>query len=446
MGHRDSLGSSSKVESGSDEKQVNVDLNHFDIVHVFGKEKLEEIQEKISKVTGLAFVTVDYKGEPVTKSISFTRFCQCVRENRITEQGCWSSDAYGAIQAATTQKSCIYFCPCGLLEVAIPLIVEGHYLGGFIGGQIKCQDAPKDIARLETIFDRTELLEQNGIDIELKDEATELTYEQFCNASELAAMIIRQMTESEISKLERHKTDHGKIETLKQENRNLKYQNKIKELKISSMSYEKNPHFVINTVTSIANLAMIEGATETNEALVVLAEYIKSMLNTNSFSYMMDEIDNVERYLQIQKIRHGEKLEYTIEIPEKMRMQRVPALILQPFVQQAVEHGICMNEDGGHIRIVGEYVGDDVVLYVEDDGPGLGNDYIEKYYSSFDETGSGDGIQQGVELVSRRIRTLYGKEYDITTEVVKGKGRKACIRYPKYFDERIDADVSDSNS
>ncbi|SDB23174.1 sensor histidine kinase [Eubacterium oxidoreducens] len=446
MGQRDSFESRGVVQTDSFEKQVNVDLNHFDIVHLFGKEKLEEIQEKISKVTGLAFVTVDYKGEPVTKSVSFTRFCQCVRGNHITEQGCWSSDAYGAIQAATTKKSCIYFCPCGLLEVAIPLIVEGHYLGGFIGGQILCEDAPKDIVRLEAIFDRTELIKQSGIDMSLKQEATKLTYEQFCNASELAAMIIRQMTESEISKLERSITDHGKIESLKQENKNLKYQNKLKELRISALSYEKSPQFVINTVTTIANLAMIEGATETNEALIVLAEYIKSMMNTDSFIYMIDEIDNVERYLQIQKIRHGDKLSYNIEIPEKMRMQRMPALILQPFVQQAVEHGISLNENGGLIQIVGRYVGDDVMIYVEDDGPGLGNEAIEQFYSTYDRYGDGDGIQQSIERVSRRIRTLFGKEYDITTEVVEGKGRKACIRFPKYFDERMDADESHPNS
>ena len=56
-------------------------FNNFDINHLFGKEKLEDIQEKISKATGLAFVTVDFKGEPVTEMTSFTDFCREIRRN-----------------------------------------------------------------------------------------------------------------------------------------------------------------------------------------------------------------------------------------------------------------------------------------------------------------------------------------------------------------------------
>ena len=131
-----------------DISDVEISLKNFDIVHLFGKEKLEAIQERISKVTGLAFVTVDFKGQPVTESTYFTEFCHCVRENKLTEQGCWSSDAYGAVQATITKKPSIYFCPCGLLEIAIPLIVRGHYLGGFIGGQVWCEDAPDSIVTI----------------------------------------------------------------------------------------------------------------------------------------------------------------------------------------------------------------------------------------------------------------------------------------------------------
>lgn len=51
-----------------------------------------------------------------------------------------------------TQKTNVYFCPCGLLEVAIPIVVRGHYLGGFIGGQIRCNDAPESISQLAAVM------------------------------------------------------------------------------------------------------------------------------------------------------------------------------------------------------------------------------------------------------------------------------------------------------
>ena len=425
---------------------VEINLNNFDIVHLFGKEKLEAIQERISKVTGLAFVTVDFKGEPVTESTYFTEFCHCVRENKLTEQGCWSSDAYGAVQATITKKPSIYFCPCGLLEIAIPLIVRGHYLGGFIGGQVWCEDAPDSIVRLENILGQPEILASSGIDLNLRKKATSLTYEQFCNVADLAAMIINQMTEYELSKLDGVKTDKGRIEALEREIQSLRYQKRQREMQIAGMENNNNSRFILNTLTSIANLSIIENATETNEALIVCIEYIKSLMNVNNnFWSLMEELDNVERYLKIQKLRYEERLNYTIEVPEKLRLQRIPANTLQAFVQQAVEHGVALKESGGLVKISVQYVDDDVVIFIDDDGPGLNNEQLEKFYGHFDNGIYSDGILQSIETASKRMRLLFGKEYDVVTEVVENHGRRVCIKYPRYFEEGVIGDVSDSN-
>ena len=91
--------------------------NELDILHLFGKEKLENIQKSLSKATGLAFVTEDYRGEPITESTSFSDFCRMARSDSQLSLRCKSSDAFGSIQAAVMQKPSVYFCPCGLLEV-----------------------------------------------------------------------------------------------------------------------------------------------------------------------------------------------------------------------------------------------------------------------------------------------------------------------------------------
>lgn len=437
----------SGLEPSIDERgDVEINLKDFDIVHLFGKEKLEAIQERISKVTGLAFVTVDFKGQPVTESTFFTEFCDCVRKNKLTEQGCWSSDAYGAVQATITKKPSIYFCPCGLLEVAIPLIVRGHYLGGFIGGQVWCEDAPDNVVRLENILGQPNLLKESGIDLELRKKASKHTYEQFCNIADLAAMIINQMTETELTKLERTHSDNGKVEELEREIQNLKFQIRKKDTQISNITHIHDSRFVLNTLTSIANLSVIENATETNEALMVCIEYIQSMMKAkNNVWPLLEELDNVERYLKIQKMRYEDRLNYSIEVSEKLRMQHIPANVLQPFVQQAVEHGVALKEDGGAVRISVQYVDDDVVIFVEDEGPGFNNDKLEKFFGHFDDGIYSDGILQSVEAASKRMRLLFGKQYDVVTEVMENKGRRACIRYPRYFDEGVIADVPDSN-
>ena len=114
----------------------------FDILELFGRKNLENIMQKIAAATGLAFVTVDYRGEPVTDSISFCSFCKRVQEDPERAKLCSAYNAFGAIQAAVFRNTNVYFCPCGLLEVAIPLEVQGQFLGGFIGGQNKCPGGP----------------------------------------------------------------------------------------------------------------------------------------------------------------------------------------------------------------------------------------------------------------------------------------------------------------
>ena len=407
---------------------TGINISDFDIIHLFGKEKLEEIQQKISKVTGLAFVTVDYKGEPVTEPTYFTDFCSCVRENEVTMRGCLSSDAYGAIQAATTKKTCIYFCPCGLLEVAIPLVVEGHYLGGFIGGQIVCDDAPDDIIRLETIFKRDELIADAGIDCALKQKAPKMTFEQFCDAADLATMVIEQLRDNEISNLRRSLDvkSHSSYTKAEQDS-----------IKLSSMNSATTLQFCLSTLTTIANLAMTEEAFETNEALVIFADFVKDMAtNRKTFWTISEEIDNVERYLNIRHMQLGERLNYSIEFPSEMNMWKIPQQILPVFVQLAIDCGIDMNEGGGVVKIAGNYTTKDVILTVEDDGPGLNNEQIEEYLAPFKRQSNDSGVLQSIEEMRNKIILLFGEEYDIHVESQAGRGRKVTIKYPRYINER----------
>ena len=417
-----------KELSDKESEITDISISDFDIIHLFGKEKLEEIQQKISKVTGLAFVTVDYKGEPVTEPTYFTEFCSCVRENETTVRGCLSSDAYGAIQAATTKKTCIYFCPCGLLEVAIPLVVEGHYLGGFIGGQIACDDAPDDIIRLETIFKRDEIIAEAGIDCSLKERAPKMSFEQFCDAAELATMVIEQLRDNEISHLKR--SMDGK--------NNSHSKNRDDEVKLSSMNSATTLQFCMSTLTTIANLAMTEEAFETSEALVIFADFIKDMaMNTKTFWTISEEIDNVERYLSIRQLQMGERLKYSIDVPAEMNMWKVPQQILPVFVQLAIDCGVDMKEDGGEVKISGTYSTKDVVFEITDNGEGLSREKIEEYLAPFKRQSSDSGVLQSVDEICNNLNVLFDGDCEVKIEATEGQGRHVVIKYPRYNNERI---------
>lgn len=199
-------------------------ISKFNIINLFGKETLENVQDKISKATGLAFVTVDYKGEPITKMTSFTHFCKIIRNKNDVLCACKASDAFGSIQAAVTQKSCVYFCPYGLLEIAIPIIVRGHYLGGFIGGQVRCDDAPEGTIRLENIINCSKDYKEDPKMKESLECATLYKYEKFVSVAELISLIINQLGEKEVFRVMQKSSLEKDVEVIN----NSKSKNKLK--------------------------------------------------------------------------------------------------------------------------------------------------------------------------------------------------------------------------
>lgn len=420
------------------ENNVNdIDINNLDIIHLFGKEALEDIQKKISGATGLACITVDYKGDPVTVPCSFTQFCQTVRQSQEACTLCHASDAFGAIQAAVTRKPSVYFCPCGLLEAAIPIIIKGHYLGGFIGGQVRCEDAPSDVARLENVMKQS-VYHQKEKSLEPWFESINIyPYEKFVHTANLISIIINQLSEKII-------IQQMQITGLEQELSHItaQYQKdimdrKLKNTEISCQS-QLNPYFLKNTLTSISNMAVIEDAEKTTKMLNTFIEYIKQLyISTQPYPYLFIELENIERYLEMQKIKMGDALSYCIQIPENMKLQRIPGQILLPYIEYAVFYGISLKRGGGDVIVTGSYQGDDVCIIVEDNGPGYSEEELIKRFEKFDRGHEGDSIGAGITNARLRLKALYGGKYDVVTENMIGKGRRCQIIYPKHCEERI---------
>jgi ligand-binding sensor protein/AraC-like DNA-binding protein len=228
------------VKVNDNNAQIDENLiTKFNIIDLYGKETLEDIQEKISKATGLAFVTVDYKGEPITKMTSFTKFCNEIRKSDEGACGCKASDAFGGIQAAVTQKICVYFCPCGLFEIAIPIIVRGHYLGAFIGGQVRCMDAPSGLSKLENVIGNSKKYKEDKRMQELFNSTPIYKYQKFLGVAELVVLIINQLGEKEAYRLMQKNSLKNELEQLKDHTKQLKIENNLNNYVVENFEINK---------------------------------------------------------------------------------------------------------------------------------------------------------------------------------------------------------------
>ena len=178
---------------------------------------------------------------------------------------------------------------------------------------------------------------------------------------------------------------------------------KLKELKakaeILSLQSRINPHFLYNSLNSIAGLAKSEPAKVEKMALS-LSDLFRYSINRKDdhMSTILEEINMVRSYLEIEKIRFGEKLSYNIDVDKIIENEQIPKYILQPLVENAVKHGTSNMEGKGEIKVTIEKVDNRIVLTVFDNGPAFPEGFV-----------SGTGLQSVYDL----LNLICGEEAEV---------------------------------
>jgi len=189
------------------------------------------------------------------------------------------------------------------------------------------------------------------------------------------------------------------------------------EANLRLLQAQIEPHFLFNTLSNVLSLIDTD-PTNGKSMLVDLIHYLRTSLSrTFPNPITLDqEIDMIRAYLNIQKIRMGERLRFTIELPDALREHPFPPMLLQPLVENAVKHGLEPKVDGGEITI--KAVEKDDLMRIEVMDTGLG-------FSSFQKVGVGIGN------VRERIKLLYGEKGRLILEENKPTGVRAIIEVPK---------------
>ena len=434
-------------------KSINISINekylegkedNFDIISIFGRKNLDEIQKIISDVTGLAFVTVDYRGEPVSEPTKFSNFCRKMRTDKNKRTLCKLSDASGSIIAATTKQTSIYFCPCGLLEVAIPIIINDKYLGGFIGGQVRCLDAPDSVMRLSknmipggANIPDTEIRAEKTKDVDISDLKI-YSYKEIVSIAKLVELIINQLTKQELISGHNQKKNLTRINELEDKIKRLEYQNNSLKEKVDTLKRDNNLFFMRNTFNMISNLAVIEDASKTNGAVLRYLDFIESGLDLDGNKTIRDEIRKVEKFIKLNKIRYSDRLDYNIKFEKDVLDINIPYSLILPFVYAGIYYTLNTEDIDLMINISISKVGKDIEILIEDNGTGQAITELENVYKIYGGNHEGNEIVKSIVDVQKFMTDTFGTEYRINTERIKGKGTKVYIKYPINFDEGFD--------
>jgi two-component system LytT family sensor kinase len=198
---------------------------------------------------------------------------------------------------------------------------------------------------------------------------------------------------------------------------------RVAQAELRALRAQISPHFIYNALAAVAG-DIHARPEEARDLLIDFAEFTRYLFRDGrSYVTLGEEIEHVERYLRLERARFRDGLRITVDVPIETRSAVVPAMSVQPLVENAVRHGVERQAGRGQVAISARIVGGDVELRVSDDGVGIESDRLEAVLA-----GAGGGI--GVSNVDARLRATFGERYALRIESELGEGTTAVMTVP----------------
>lgn len=224
-----------------------------------------------------------------------------------------------------------------------------------------------------------------------------------------------------------------------------------KEAQIHALVSQIRPHFIYNTLHTIGALIQVGRAEQATDNLEKLSFILRGFASIDQTIPLRKEIELLEAYLGIQKSRFGERLAYEIGVDPALWELRIPAILLQPIVENSVVHGCEERRETTTIRIAAAFEGRVLALSVRDDGNGIPEDELlalrdrmrTGFEPALEEAGKWE-LKRGIGLtnVHNRLRMRYGEAYGLKIDSASGRGTTVTATLPYSDDESAANDNS----
>jgi sensor histidine kinase YesM len=196
---------------------------------------------------------------------------------------------------------------------------------------------------------------------------------------------------------------------------------------LAMLRYQLNPHFLFNTLNSISTLVLLKETERANAMLSRLADFLRFTLiyEPTANVTVAQEVQTLKLYLEIEKMRFEKRLRPVFEIDPRAERARLPSLLLQPLVENAIKYAVTPSEEGAEIAVSARLVGERVRIAVSDTGPGL----IENKL--------GPSLSTGVGLanIRDRLAQAYGPDHRFDARSTPGGGFAVEIEIPYQLED-----------
>ncbi|GAE28822.1 sensor histidine kinase [Alkalihalobacillus hemicellulosilyticus] len=205
-----------------------------------------------------------------------------------------------------------------------------------------------------------------------------------------------------------------------------------KNAKISALQSQINPHFLYNTLNIMKSISRVKGVEEVAEISEALSDLFKySMKDLDKEVTLLEEINHIENYMRIQQHRFRNRYRLQVNMTEQVKQASIPKLMIQPLVENAVNHGLKDIQENGLVTITAFQKEQTIYITVIDNGAGISEDKLQLLNRQLNrkiiETND-SGV--GLTNVSQRLRLMYGARYQLQVVSKENEGTKVTIQLP----------------
>jgi len=194
----------------------------------------------------------------------------------------------------------------------------------------------------------------------------------------------------------------------------------LSKAQLSALRRQMEPHFMFNTLNSIAALVRDRHNDAAVSMIVGLSEFLRRASEDSHRSQvtLAEEVEYLQRYIDIQKVRFGERLRVSVDIEAELLDAQVPGLLLQPLVENAIKHGVAKRVSGGTIRVTGVRRDGSLCLSVYNDGPSVAEEL------------QAEGAGVGLANLRTRLQILHGDASELQIARVGADGVEVVVTLP----------------
>lgn len=361
------------------------------------------MQSSFRKIAGVDMVFVDRMGRPLDDpGHFFDCSSRCGENSRYLKAMSYFNFNQHLSHDGDYPEAFAYRCRCGLMEISYPLIGEMGQIGSIICGHFLLEEdkgtPPPDIPVIPA--EKCQAL---------------------CDYITKFGRTLVQLVDSNFARRQLEGQQSSFVSFMKKQQQ---LEEALKEAELSALQYQVNPHFLFNSLNTIARVALLEGDKYTEKLVSALARLMRySLYQVKTTVTLAEEVKTVQDYLMIQEARFQGRISRRVDVEPSILNSKMPCMILQPLVENACQHGLEPCRRGGIVSVQGWMENGQVFLEVSDNGIGMSEELqknIFKLEIKSEKGGQVSGL--GLNNVLKRLQAHFGSDcaWDIQSAINKG--------------------------